>query len=78
MSIFSTAIVIYLLLILMEEILFYTGKSPLGDPFIQWNTEIDFICPLSVNPLMTSRVQKYRPLTLATIFIGGLVPGARL
>ena len=54
-----------LIFIFVKIILFYTGKSPLEAPLIQWNTEIDSICSLSVYLIMVSRGQKYRPLSVA-------------
>ena len=45
-----------LIVILVKEILFYTGESPLWTPLVE---------SLSVNPLMTFHGLKYRHLTLS-------------
>ena len=42
--------------------MFYTGESSLGAPLVQGDIENNLICPLSVNPLMTSHGQKHRYL----------------
>ena len=51
-----------LIFILVKGIRFNTVKSPLGTSLIQWDIEIDLICPISVNPLMTPHILIYRPL----------------
>ena len=51
-----------MIFILVKEILCFTGKSLLGAPLFQGDVDIDLICPLSVNRLITSHGQKYRPL----------------
>ena len=45
--------------------MFYTGNPPFGTPLVQWDIEIGLICPLTVNPLMTSYGQKYMPLSFS-------------
>ena len=51
-----------LIIILMKESGFYTGKPLLATSLVQWDIEIDLIGSLSVNPQMTPHKQKYRPL----------------
>ena len=40
----------------------YRGKSLPGAPIVQWETEVDLICPFSVKPLISSHGQNCRPL----------------
>ena len=40
----------------------FTVKSTLGAPFALWDLDIDLISALSVNPLLTSHIQKDKPL----------------
>ena len=47
-------------IIISVKKMFYTDMSAVEAPLIQCDTEIDLICPLSVNPLMTSHGWKYR------------------
>ena len=55
---------IKMIFILVIESVLYTGKSPLGAPFIQWDA---LNCPLSVNPLMITIWREYRSLNLHTV-----------
>ena len=52
-----------MIFILVKKIICYTGKSPLGAPLVQCDIEIELICPLSFNPLITSHGKQYRPLS---------------
>ena len=46
---------------------FHTGKFSLGTSLVQLDTEIDVICLLSVNPLMTFYILKYGSLNGTSI-----------